>query len=318
MPWTSFFPPQYLIDELYVIKQLFNNPHYSCNYIAGDFGYALIDPNIRAGMEVGMYNCEKSTRQMWRLNSNSSLELFTTAIDTEATDGYMAQVCIGPGDDNRPFLSIIICEGAARASLVLTHTSAGQLIEQQSSMCVTLVGGVGEPGALLNLSPCEPKYPAAISRNVRLEGVRGEGEGEGGIEGLQSVKPHFDYFLAADNQVFSISPQGTFNAHVFTYMCVRTCVCMLQHPTPFLSFDNPTHTKTHNDAIHHIMHTHIALQYNTLSYTYTLLYNTLHYYTIQYNTIHHPMYIRTSNFFTLHHNTSPPQAKLYQKWLTCV
>ena len=29
---------------------------------------------------------------MWKMNSNSSLELFTTAIDTVATDGYMAQV----------------------------------------------------------------------------------------------------------------------------------------------------------------------------------------------------------------------------------
>ena len=43
-------------------------------------------------MEVGMYSCEKSIRQMWMLNANSSLELFTTAIDTEATDGYMAKV----------------------------------------------------------------------------------------------------------------------------------------------------------------------------------------------------------------------------------
>lgn len=170
-------------------------------------------------MEVGMYNCEKSTRQMWRLNSNSSLELFTTAIDTEATDGYMAQVCIGPGDSNRPFLTIIICEGAARASLVLTHTSAGQLIEQQSSMCVTLVGGVGEPGALLNLSPCEPKYPAAVPISTRLEGLRGEGDGAEGREGLQGVTPRFDYFLAADNQVFSISPQGTFKC-VCTYAYV--------------------------------------------------------------------------------------------------
>ena len=58
----------------------------------GDFGYAVIDPNVRAGMEVGMYSCEKSIRQMWKLNANSSLELFTTAIDTEATDGYMAEV----------------------------------------------------------------------------------------------------------------------------------------------------------------------------------------------------------------------------------
>ena len=228
---------------------------YPSIYIAGDFGYALIDPNIRAGMEVGMYNCEKSTRQMWRLNSNSSLELFTTAIDTEATDGYMAQVCIGPGDDNRPFLSIIICEGAARASLVLTHTSAGQLIEQSSSMCVTLVGGVGEPGALLNLSPCEPKYPAAVSRNMRLEGLRGEGEGE--REGLQSVKPHFDYFLAADNQVFSISPQGT-------YTCVCLCVSTLQHPTP--------------SCLLIILDNHVAMQYIIL---HTLA---LHYITLQCNT----------------------------------
>ena len=65
---------------------------YILRLFIGDFGYAVIDPNVRAGMEVGMYSCEKSIRQMWKLNANSSLELFTTAIDTEATDGYMAEV----------------------------------------------------------------------------------------------------------------------------------------------------------------------------------------------------------------------------------
>ena len=161
----------------------------------------MIDPNIRAGMEIGMYSCEKSIRQMWRMNSNHSLELYTTAIDTEATDGYMAQVCIGPGDPNRPFLTIIICEGAARAALVLRPTSAGQLVDTESGLCVTLAKGVREPGALLNLSPCLPKYPIEESPARRMRaGV------EETAEGVTLTEMDF---IAADHQVFFITAQGT-------------------------------------------------------------------------------------------------------------
>lgn len=146
-----------------------------------------------------MYSCEKSVRQMWRLNSNSSLELFTTAIDTEATDGYIAQVCIGPGDPNRPYLTIIICEGASRASLVLTPTSAGQLVDLDSGLCVTLAGGVREPGALLNLSQCLPKYPILKAKLKVTEEVDAESE---------DGRPAYLDFIAADHQAFTISPQG--------------------------------------------------------------------------------------------------------------
>ena len=135
---------------------------------------------------------------MWRLNSNSSLELSSKAIDTEATDGYIAQVCIGPGDPNRPYLTIIICEGASRASLVLTPTSAGQLVDLESGLCVTLAGGVREPGALLNLSPCLPKYPI-LAKMVVEEGMDFESEDR---------RPAYLDFIAADHQAFTISPQG--------------------------------------------------------------------------------------------------------------
>jgi hypothetical protein len=154
-------------------------------------------------MEIGMYSCEKSIRQMWRLNSNSSLELFTTAIDTEATDGYMAQVCIGPGDPNRPYLTIIICEGAARASLVLTPTSAGQLVDLDSGLCVTLAGGVREPGALLNLSPCLPKYPILADSHVRGKDFETKGSRPADLD-----------FIAADHQAFTISSQGKICIHI--------------------------------------------------------------------------------------------------------
>ena len=131
-------------------------------------------------------------------------------------------MCVGPGDPNRPFLTIIICEGAARASLTLMSTSAGQLIDTNTGLCVTLAGGVREPGALLVLAQCLPKYPTNMltvengmnaktfkddssmnneNKNLKnLKNLKVEGEG-------RRLLPVMD-FIAADHQVFTMSADG--------------------------------------------------------------------------------------------------------------
>jgi hypothetical protein len=125
----------------------------------GDFGFADIDPNVRSGMEVGSFTCEKSIRQQWYLNSNGFLQLLRDAIDTEAKDGYLAPLCIGAGDEDRPFLHIVICDAYTKYDEVapplrFESTEAGQLVDKASGLCLQLAADVREPGALLNVGPC--------------------------------------------------------------------------------------------------------------------------------------------------------------------
>ena len=137
-------------------------------------------------------------------------------------------MCLGPGDPNRPFLTIIICEGAERASLVLESTSAGQLVDSNTGLCVTLAGGVREPGALLNLSKCLPKYPTSAvtvegkekmtgfsvgsvtveSESVSVrDSVSGKEGMSGGVGGVRRRALQVD-FIAADHQVFMMTADG--------------------------------------------------------------------------------------------------------------
>ena len=63
--------------------------------LLGNYKYEVMDPNVRAGFELGLFDCEKSIRQLWMLNKHNQLEMTTTAIDTEAKDGYLARLCVG-------------------------------------------------------------------------------------------------------------------------------------------------------------------------------------------------------------------------------
>jgi len=124
--------------------------------VVGKYNYNLnMDPNVRAGMELGAYPCEQSTRQMWKMNSNHVLELAKLAKDSEATDGYMARLCVAGGDVDRPYLRVVICsKGAATPLKLVRQQSIGLWVDEATGLCVSLADGVREGGALLELAPC--------------------------------------------------------------------------------------------------------------------------------------------------------------------
>ena len=74
--------------------------------IVGDFAYADMDPNVQGNLEVAMYSCEKSTRQLWRINpDNSTIELTTPSSDNwnhPGSDAYR----LGPPTTS---LACILC-----------------------------------------------------------------------------------------------------------------------------------------------------------------------------------------------------------------
>ena len=50
--------------------------------VVGNFGYADIDPNVQGNLEVALFSCEKSTRQVWKINAdNGTIELSTPSSD---------------------------------------------------------------------------------------------------------------------------------------------------------------------------------------------------------------------------------------------
>lgn len=115
--------------------------------IVGDFEYAEMEPNVQAQLEVGMYACEKSARQLWNFNLDTfRVELLTPTVDafneitvaqaaewgerrlssedpnkekTEKSSGNNKKddrelkkftMCLSAGDETRPFLKIIDCD----------------------------------------------------------------------------------------------------------------------------------------------------------------------------------------------------------------
>ncbi len=55
------------------------------SHVVGNYNYSTLDPNVRAGFELGTFPCERSTRQLFTINDWSQLELATPTIDMEKT-----------------------------------------------------------------------------------------------------------------------------------------------------------------------------------------------------------------------------------------
>jgi hypothetical protein len=133
------------------------------SHIVGDYQFEGVDPHIDAGIELGVYMCEKSSRQVWRYNADlQTIELKFRVDDNK----YL--LCIGAGDINREYLKLVDCTNinASHAAPALQFESAamgGLLRVVNTSQCVALAAQVREPGALLQLTEC--KTEVVVSDN---------------------------------------------------------------------------------------------------------------------------------------------------------
>jgi hypothetical protein len=173
----------------------------------GNYSYATVDPNIHAGVELGMFDCEQSVRQLWLLsaslplstNSSSSssstssssssspdserskpktsesdvhreegdegedgtgllLILATPALTMDVSYPGRVHLCAAQtGQPDRPILRVVDCTdpGAALLRVDTIPGEEGHLRDRATGLCVGLVGDVREPGALLELAPCQ-------------------------------------------------------------------------------------------------------------------------------------------------------------------
>jgi glucosylceramidase len=121
--------------------------------VRGSYRFAKMDPNVRDGMELGLFPCEQSVRQMWTYTENNTVALSMPVIDTEKPDDAPKGLCIGPGNKDRPFIHLAACDSQWAYQFDMMEN--GQMMELDSGKCLSVVGGVTEPGALFELSACE-------------------------------------------------------------------------------------------------------------------------------------------------------------------
>ena len=127
--------------------------------IVGNYNFIDTDPNIRSGVEVGVFNCEKSVRQRWFVNPNSSIELTRYVLDDiQDEQGSYSRLCLGVGSVDRPFIRLVNCNNIDKDNhriVQVKQTDEGQLVDKVSKKCLALVNGITDPGVLIELQTCD-------------------------------------------------------------------------------------------------------------------------------------------------------------------
>lgn len=119
--------------------------------IVGNYMYTDTDPSIQPAIEVGFFPCEKSSRQMWKLDDNK-MKLARPSI-SEYTNTSM-ELCIGYGDSNRLFLRLLACDEPV-VSLIRPHfTNKAQIVDLNTGLCLQVEGTANQYGGLVQLKPC--------------------------------------------------------------------------------------------------------------------------------------------------------------------
>lgn len=135
--------------------------------LVGDYQFQEINPNIQSNIELAFHNCEKSSRQMWKLQSETKyLQLVTSiTLNKKDNDGIALgaeYLCLGYGNttyaNSRKYLRTQPCNVTWEDKSLLLEVNylpTGQIQDTKSDLCLSLADGVQEPGALIELVPCD-------------------------------------------------------------------------------------------------------------------------------------------------------------------
>jgi len=154
--------------------------------VIGDYGYESVDPAVVGGLEVGLYPCEQSTRQMWSINDLGNIVLSFYNFDVDNDDGtnvfsdpHFNELCMtiptkrGTYGTGRDFVAIAECAngylieaggwGDQNALIVVDESYGieGMYKDKVTGKCLTMIvnqdldGYVGSSGSLLQLLECD-------------------------------------------------------------------------------------------------------------------------------------------------------------------
>jgi hypothetical protein len=161
----------------------------------GNYDFQPMDPNIQAGVELGMFSCERSVRQMWRLESAngqgsgavqsgtggdlqlsaSRIQLATRSLTQDQNYPGTVQLCVaGSTRLPRTALRLADCTDTRAVFLHVAQNAWGQLVDANTTQCLSFIGDVREPGALLELAPCTAGPAAADHQLFAVDVVTGQ------------------------------------------------------------------------------------------------------------------------------------------------
>lgn len=124
--------------------------------VVGNFKFEKFDPRVRSGIEAGMYTCERSSRQMWKLTTDGLLALSVAS----KQDEEWQSLCVSGGINDRPFVRMVYCGVRTYSQpMQVVHMDETHLVEADSGLCIGLAGDSSDSGAMLSLSACDTNNP---------------------------------------------------------------------------------------------------------------------------------------------------------------
>ena len=154
--------------------------------IVGNYDYHVINPHVVSGLEVGVYPCESSSRQIWYINKHGNIVLYADNFEDTNDDGtnewpqpHVNEMCLtipaahGAFGTGRIFVAIGMCsegwlivpggQGWQNNLIVVdeSYTKQGIIRDKYTGMCLTLDLHEGSSvsmsasGSLLKLEPCD-------------------------------------------------------------------------------------------------------------------------------------------------------------------
>jgi hypothetical protein len=114
-------------------------------------------------VELGVFPCEQSARQVWHLHPTTrTLTLSHPSnvdwMEDSSSSSSAMELCAAHGDSNRNFFRLADCNDNKKRLLKLQfQKDSKQAVDLDSGLCLSLAGEVRESGALLELTPCIPQ-----------------------------------------------------------------------------------------------------------------------------------------------------------------
>ncbi|KAJ1438750.1 O-glycosyl hydrolase family 30-domain-containing protein [Ochromonadaceae sp. CCMP2298] len=137
----------------------------------GNFKFLTMDPNLQPGMELGLFPCEQSVRQMWLFNHTTNALQLSTFANSPYAGGGGWQLCVAPGGmPERRMLRVVDCaDTRPEVSILNLETAGGQIRQVGTEDCVGIVGDAREAGALLQLARCKDEPGETNNKEIAAD-----------------------------------------------------------------------------------------------------------------------------------------------------